>query len=338
LGEEDTMTTNTMTTAAFRYSGRSASRAILWASALAACALLAAAGLAACGDEAQGDGAGGGGGGGGGGGEGASCTSNAECAEGFACVSGSASALTLPEGGGGVYKDLACFQDCAFACDFADEACLAACVATCDPDPGPGPGPDPDPDDVGGGGADMGFPGGDLGGGGGGGGGGVCRAVPTTSPDTGGSDAGGNDVGGNDPDTAQPQPIDWAGTWSARVVYTAVCQWGSAGSPNNASIDERMTVRVTGSGGSYSAVFDNNNAYTMTGPGNASRLVLSGQFAGRDHRGTAATTVRRDNNVDVLLDDIVDNDTARGSLSGSYDTSGGIGCRIAEGGTIELSR
>lgn len=135
-----------------------------------------------------------------------------------------------------------------------------------------------------------------------------------------------------------PAPIDWTGTWSIRAQYTATCMWSSLGAPNTVNLDFTVTARLTGANDDLTAVLANDSGYTMIGSGSDSRLTLSGQFPGRDHNDNAATTVMRDNSVTLSIDEVVDHGSARGTIDGSYETSGGVSCDIGSGGVIELTR
>jgi hypothetical protein len=42
--------------------------------------------------------------------------------------------------------------------------------------------------------------------------------------------------------------------------------------------------------------------------------------------------------VDIVFDNISDNNTVTGTISGSYATSGGIECTFADGGSITIER
>jgi hypothetical protein len=156
-----------------------------------------------------------------------------------------------------------------------------------------------------------------------------------------GSDAGSPPVSEPDAGLTPPPPpaeIQWSGTWNAHVIFTAICMWSSLGAPNTANLDYNVTAELGGANASITAVFASNAAYTMTGTGNASRLLLAGQFPGRDHNNNNASTIMRENNVSIALREVIDLNTARGTIEGNYDTRGGISCVIQPGGTVELSR
>lgn len=283
----------------------------------------------------------------------ASCSSDAQCAASEYCdVAGASAPLLDPECFVRCVEDtcdpsdsdcgLACAESCGdgeVSCGelcndvcaggpggVPDPSCVVDCVPDCEAhrsDPPPPPPPPP---------ADAGTtpppppPSGS----------GTCR--PRTPPPVDGGTAG-TDAGtpGTDAGTP-PTPIDWTGTWNVHARLTSVCRFGSVGAPNNANLDYTVTAQLSGSNSSLTAVLAGDTGYTMTGTGTDARATLSGQFPGRDHNGNAATTVRRDNSVSITLDEVVDRDHARGTISGSYDTSGGIGCIIQSGGVIEFSR
>lgn len=207
-----------------------------------------------------------------------------------------------------------CTDLCGIVCE-GEPACESECFAGCED----GSTSDPDPEEP--------APSGPSGSG-------TCRPRSPVSPPT---DGGSPTMPTQDAGT-MPQPIDWLGTWSARVTYTAKCQWSSAGAPNTANLDYTVTAELSGSNSSVSAVFSGNSAYTMTGPGNATRLSLSGPFPGRDHNNNPATTVARNNTVTIVLDEIATHNEVRGRIEGSYETSGGIECQIQSGGRVELTR
>jgi len=114
--------------------------------------------------------------------------------------------------------------------------------------------------------------------------------------------------------------------------------FSSAGAPRDANLDYTVTAQLSGANTSLTAELAGDSGYTMTGTGNATRLTLSGQFPGRDHNANAATTVMRDNSVSITLDEVIDANRARGTLSGSYDTSGGVSCIIQSGGVLDFTR
>ena len=153
---------------------------------------------------------------------------------------------------------------------------------------------------------------------------GTCRTRATPPPPP-PSDAG-------SPST----PLAWAGTWNVRATYTARCMWSSAGAPNDANLAFTVTARLSGANDDLAAELGSD--YAMTGNGNDTRLTLSGQFPGRDHNDNAATIVRRDNQVTIDLREVRDGNTARGTIEGSYETSGGISCDIQSGGTVTFER
>jgi hypothetical protein len=99
-----------------------------------------------------------------------------------------------------------------------------------------------------------------------------------------------------------------------------------------------ITAKLSGDNSDLTAVFAHDDGYTMTGTGSDSKLTLSGQFPGRDHNDNAATTIRKDNNVSISLSEVMSASSARGSLEGSYETSGGVSCTIQPGGTVDFSR
>ncbi|MEM9072370.1 MAG: hypothetical protein AAGE52_27945 [Myxococcota bacterium] len=163
--------------------------------------------------------------------------------------------------------------------------------------------------------------------------------MDATSGSDAGSDAGGADVvdSGTDVVDSGPSEIAWAGTWTVHATYDAVCRFSTAGGPNNVDADFRVTAQISGGNDMLSAVFSGDTGYTMEGSGSARRMTLSGPFPGRDHNGNTATIVRRDNNVTIAVTDVIDSNTAQGTIEGRYDTRGGIGCEI-ESGTVELTR
>jgi hypothetical protein len=99
-----------------------------------------------------------------------------------------------------------------------------------------------------------------------------------------------------------------------------------------------VSANITGENSSLTAVFANDTGYTMTGTGSDARMTISGQFPGRDHNNNAATTVRANNNVTIVVNDITDSNAASGTIEGNYETSGGIACTIQAGGSVELTR
>lgn len=258
----------------------------------------------------------------------ATCTRDADCGAGHYCDLAAGASMDLDD-----VCYAMCLADCPFgdectqictdACggteptscaDLCDEACAggppectADCVASCEEDPPPS-------------GADAGTspppPAGS----------GTCR--PSSPPPA--------QDGGTEP--PPPEPIDWIGTWNVRAVYTASCMWSSLGAPRTVNLDYLVTAQLSGSNSSITAVLAGDSGYTMTGTGNDTRLTLSGQFPGRDHNDNAATTVMRDNSVSIQVNEVVDHDTARGTIQGSYETSGGVSCDIQSGGTVELTR
>lgn len=204
----------------------------------------------------------------------------------------------------------------------ADPACVSSCVPDCEdqraepppappiPDAGADPDPDPDPTPAQG----------------------TCRPRAPTPGRDGGTPPPPVDSG------TPPAPVEWTGTWSVRAQYPVTCMWSSLGAPNTANLDFTVTARLTGANDDLTAVLANDSGYTMIGSGNDSRLTLSGQFPGRDHNDNAATTVMRENSVTISIDEVIDHDTARGRIGGSYETSGGVSCDIGSGGVIELTR
>jgi hypothetical protein len=212
-------------------------------------------------------------------------------------------------GGGGGPVD-ACEAACSAGCSMQADpaACFTACSAACEDGPDDG--------------------GDTTGGGGGGTPSGVCRAVPSTT----------DPITPPDEDTTPtPDPdMNWIGTWTFEVKYTANCAFSVATQPPSAK-DYFVTGTLTGTNASVTASFDGGN-FQMTGTGNNARLLLAGQFPARDHRDNVATRTTADNNVDIRITNIVSANSANGTIAGSYDTSGGISCTIADGGTVELSR
>lgn len=275
------------------------------------------------------------------------CSSDSDCAANEYCdVTGSSAApLIDPEcvfdcqmgcAPGDMSCGLACFESCGDGtetcgdiCDVVcspgpgvppDAICVQGCVPDCEAHRGPQPMPDagtqPPPTDPGT--SDHG----------------VCRVRPTPP----GTDAGapvGHDAGTMPP---PPAPIDWTGTWNLHVHYTSVCQWSSLGAERRTDQDYTVTARLSGSNSDLTAVVAGDTGYTMTGTGNDTRLTLSGQFPGRDDNGNSASRVMRENNVTISIDEVTDANGARGGISGSYETSAGVSCDIASGGTIEMTR
>lgn len=140
------------------------------------------------------------------------------------------------------------------------------------------------------------------------------------------------------PEDATVDDIQWAGSWSARAIYPAVCMFSSLGGENRVDANYAVALQIRGSNEDLSAVFSNDTGYTMLGSGSGSRLTLSGPFPGRDHNDNSATIVARDNNVTILITDVQDENRATGTIEGTYDTRGGISCTIGGGGTVELTR
>ncbi|MEM9862003.1 MAG: hypothetical protein AAF938_10330 [Myxococcota bacterium] len=138
-------------------------------------------------------------------------------------------------------------------------------------------------------------------------------------------------------DVAAPR-LDWSGTWSLEVDYTATCMFSSLGGPRTAPNDYTLNVVISGANDSLRAVVGGDDSFTMLGVGSERRLSLSGVFPGRDHNGDTGTIVRADNNVTLTFEDIVSNNEATGTIEGRYDTSGGIGCTIEAGGSVRLVR
>lgn len=324
-------------------------------------------------------------------GDSTACTRDADCGAGSFCDLSGARAMQLPKNA----EAFACFETCAFECDFFDDecedacargcgldqlscgelcdyfcegnaACRSACIPECQADrDGTTPPPTPPPTPV-----DPPVPPGttcesfctDE-----------CEGVPPSmcfdpcmdacEGNTDGFEDDQPGTPGTPPPTAQgvcrpsappqnppptdpgpsdPAPVDppadmnWIGTWSFEVTYTANCRLSVATQPPSAK-NYFTTGRLTGSNADITASFEN-NTFRMAGNGNNARMILSGSFPARDHRDNTATQVERDNNIDIRITEIVDANTARGTISGSYDTRGGVSCEIADGGTVEITR
>lgn len=256
------------------------------------------------------------------------CDRSSDCANGFVCD------LSSSKSG---QKDMACFFDCSASC--VDDACYIGCAEDCDVncddlcdgtpeeflqdcldecplDGISNPDPDPDPDPI----EDVSVdsrpePEPSAG---------ICRPAPEPEPDT----------TPEQDTTPEPEEIDWAGGWSAHATYTANCNWSMAEQVKE--VDDRYTISITAEGNIFTATFQS-GSYSMSGIGNEEGLTLSGQFPGIDHNDEIATEVFRDNNVEIVIDKIEDNDNVSGTLSGTYDTSGGWSCSIANG-VIEFTR
>lgn len=162
-----------------------------------------------------------------------------------------------------------------------------------------------------------------TGGAGGGTSGSVCKPAPSS---TGGSGGGGG---------SGPQPIAWAGTWTADLTYDVSCDLG-LGNVKKASHMHTVTLHLAGANASLSATLD--GGYDLSGTGGDTSMTLNGTFPFRDYGGeTASGTVTKDNQGTVKITTVSSDKAASGALSGTFVGKFGASCTVA-GGSIALSR
>jgi hypothetical protein len=318
-------------------------------------ALAAAAPLAftACGaDESSNTDDDNGGGGGGGGGGTTDCSRDSDCDSGEFCDLSSSKEL-----------DEACFQGCVTECDgdfecaqgcvlnscydgdcasdfcadscnlecAGDAACQSECESICATEcPGLVAGGGEEEEEEGTGGEDGG---GNVGGGGGGGGEeeaapGVCRPVPVDEEE--------EDVEEEEEEEEEEAAIDWTGTWSVEATYNSTCENGRRADHNH-----RRTAVISADGNSFAADFSlvETRQYIMTGPGSATRLTLSGPFPALSYDDdlVSESPLGGTNNITFVLDEIVDNNTVRGTMEGNFSGTN-LDCVIDDGATVEFTR
>ncbi|MEO1273649.1 MAG: hypothetical protein AAFX99_36660, partial [Myxococcota bacterium] len=161
--------------------------------------------------------------------------------------------------------------------------------------------------------------------------GGVCRARPST--DNTSNTTSSNSTSGETSNSTTP--IDWTGTWNAQVVYEVSCDVGF-GNIDTGNNDYRVTLQISGSNSSLTANIDAN--YEMTGNGNDTRMTLSGTFPARDDDGDTGSTASNENQISIVIDTVVDNNNATGTIEGQFKGRFSTDCTISSGGTVELTR
>lgn len=151
------------------------------------------------------------------------------------------------------------------------------------------------------------------------------------SGDGGGGDRG-DGGGGSGPTTGDggstsAQAMDWSGTWDVQLDYGVDCDYG-LGNVKHGDLSFSNTMTLTVSGGSVTADI---MGYQMEGTGGDDRLKLNGQYPVRDENQSVAGDVDASNNITLDIDTILDADSAKGTISGTFDGQFGATCTISNG-------
>lgn len=133
---------------------------------------------------------------------------------------------------------------------------------------------------------------------------------------------GGNNQTSTTPDQTtdpEPEPMQWAGVWDVDITYTVEC---------TESFRDDQTKTNTGSW-SLALNGPNDNLtgevgfdHQLLGTGRDDRLRLNGTFPlkGTEDR-REAKGIDRETQISFSLDEIISADEARGTVSGSFETS-----------------
>lgn len=276
--------------------------------------LVAYAGLwAACGGGGDEGGPGNGGSGSGGSGGGvagtggavvvpSSCTAPGGCPSGYVCVPNKPPSLitTVDEGCAGQ-----CTPPCSNFGPFAD-MCVQTCRESCTTQQ-----PAPNSDLTGTCRVDSA-----------GGTGGAPAGIGGAPGGTGGAPGG---TGGS----AGTQ-IDWNGTWSAELSYTAKCSFASSAMQMKAQ-KHTVTLKVSTTADTTKAEVGNN--YELEGSKGGSSLTLTGDLPLRSHNDGVASSnsLNSPNEITLKLTSVQSVNMASGTMEGSWEASGGWKCTVADG-------
>lgn len=156
--------------------------------------------------------------------------------------------------------------------------------------------------------------------------------------DGGGSGDGGSGGSGqttnNSGGSTSAAGIDWSGTWDVQLDYAVDCDY-SLGNVKHADLSFSNTMDLTadGSGGVVADIM----GYQMEGTGTKTKLKLNGQYPVQDENKSVAGDVDASNNITLDIGTVVDNQHAKGSVSGVFEGQFGATCTIS-GGEATLSR
>lgn len=139
-----------------------------------------------------------------------------------------------------------------------------------------------------------------------------------------GEAAEGEGEAGEGEDEEPPLVVSWAGTWTVSVAYNVTCD--AAGSER--TMDSSGTWAMTLTGPNSDLEGETSGFYYVDGSGRETRLLLSGAFPlkGTDNQDAITTGA-----AIAFAVEASDENTATGTISGSYESGFGLDCTINSG-------